>query len=246
MELQEVLQKTWLVAEEAKIYLTCLEFWPLPVTTIWRLCGYPRTSVYTYVDKLAQLWFVKQQKIRGVLHITALAADQLPNLLSQRVQDIEVIKDNIQLLMPQFQTLVKANVHAPRIRQYSGEHGFTIISEIIESGMYEYCMISAAIAFSDDAKRYAEFFLDKTVSSEKRLLGIYTKQLERLIKSKNILSEQLMFIRPWTMMYADIILANHAFFSISYGYETIITEIRDPHLFSLLVALLRIVSVPSL
>lgn len=64
--LEKDLNDLWFSKEETKIYLACLEFWDLPISTISKITKIWRVNLYYHTQGLVDKWFLSFYQKNGI------------------------------------------------------------------------------------------------------------------------------------------------------------------------------------
>lgn len=90
------LHNRWMSEKEAKIYLTVLELWSAPASTIARHSEEKRTTVYTLLKKLKWDWVIQEMKRKDTSFFSAVS----PELLLKHIENkVDWFKEIIPLLL---------------------------------------------------------------------------------------------------------------------------------------------------
>ncbi len=105
-----------LSAEEARVYLACLEINGGPVSIIARKAGAERVSCYHTIGNLLKKKLLSQYNKNGVKCFAPEPPEQLMRMAEENVNIAKV-------LLPELKSLVSAIGFKPKIRFYEGQEG---------------------------------------------------------------------------------------------------------------------------
>ncbi len=122
MILQKELKKLGLKDKEAAVYLACLELGPAPVQKISRKAKVVRATTYVVLTALAQKGLVTQFKEGKKTLFSAEPPRQLMRLIEKQEEHIQEEKSELELLLPELQTLMKTG-QGIFVRYFDGIEG---------------------------------------------------------------------------------------------------------------------------
>jgi len=123
MIMQKELKKLGLKDKEAAVYLACLELGPAPVQKISRKAKVVRATTYVVLTSLAQKGLVTQFKEGKKTLFSAEPPRQLIRLIEKQEELIQEEKKELEILLPELQTLMKAGEGIPFVRYFEGIEG---------------------------------------------------------------------------------------------------------------------------
>lgn len=159
------LLKIGLSAEEARIYLACLEINGGPASVIARKADVHRVSCYHTLENLLKKQLLSQYTKNGVKYFTPEPPEQLVKLAEEKV-------NLTKSLMPELNSLASAIAFKPKMRSYDGREGVEKIFEeslTAEGEILGYTNLQKVIDFSP------KYFEHYTHSKLKK--GIKTRYL---------------------------------------------------------------------
>jgi sugar-specific transcriptional regulator TrmB len=121
------LLKIGLTAEEAKVYLACLEINGGPASVIARKAGVNRVSCYHTIENLIQKQLLSQYNKNGVKYFSPEPPEQLLRIAEEKVNITKGI-------LPELLSVASAQVFRPKIRFYEGREGVErVFTESLEA-----------------------------------------------------------------------------------------------------------------
>lgn len=99
----------WLSDLEAKIYISCLEIWTSPASSIASNAKVNRVSAYDVLEKLIKRWIVSSSNIKWIKHFTAID----PRVFGE---DVQKKTEDFVSALPFMQTLIKKTDIHPTVR----------------------------------------------------------------------------------------------------------------------------------
>ncbi len=154
-----------LSAEEARVYLACLEINGGPVSIIARKAGAERVSCYHTIGNLLKKKLLSQYNKNGVKCFAPEPPEQLMRMAEENVNIAKV-------LLPELKSLVSAIGFKPKIRFYEGQEG-------VERVFTESLTARREILGYTNLKLVTEFFPQffRNYSNVKLQKGIKTRYL---------------------------------------------------------------------
>lgn len=213
------LKKLGFSPEESKIYLACLEFGTLPVSTISRLSGIGRINCYHYIEKLLEKEFLVPEKRKGMKYFSA----ENPKILRNKQQERINIAEEI---LPEMLALSAKTPQKPKIQFFEGIKGVEKIFQKMEE-----ISNSEIVSFShfESLENMPEKFLKQHFEARKnkkiktRFITPQTENSQKFqnkflwnLSEKNLL--EIFFISPQEFNFASeisIFSGNIAIFSMS-------------------------------
>ena len=125
--LSELLQDYGLSKTEAQSYLTVLELWTAPVSSIARRSGENRVTVYSALKNLVKKWIAIETPKRNSTYYTVI----WPDILIKKFEDkYTVLKESL----PQFLAIANKYDNKPKVQFFDGIEGLkNIYQEVILS-----------------------------------------------------------------------------------------------------------------
>lgn len=159
------LQRIGLSAEEARVYLACLEINGGPVSVIARKAGSQRVSCYHTIENLLKKRLLSQYNKNGVKYYAPEPPQQLVKIAEEKVN---LAKG----LLPELSSLASTLGFKPKIRFYEGREG-------VERVFTESLSAKREILGYTDLKLATEFFPSffKEYTHDKLRKGIKTRYL---------------------------------------------------------------------
>lgn len=109
--------------DEAVIYLLLLKNFPLSALEISRKIEFARTKVYRLLDKLIAQRLVRQKLDARGLKFEAVSHTQLENILIQKEQEVDVLRETLSHLVKQLETVAAEGRTKSKVLYYTGIDG---------------------------------------------------------------------------------------------------------------------------
>lgn len=117
-KLQDILQMVGLDKKEASIYLACLQFGNVTATTIARVTGIPRTSLYDIAPKLVEQGFLTISKKQKTTFFIATDPSKIIDTLRHRKEKIEHQIQEFKQNLSDFQSVKSFVGIVPSVQYY--------------------------------------------------------------------------------------------------------------------------------
>lgn len=154
--------------EESRIYLSCLEYETLPVSTIAKLSGVGRVNCYHHIEKLVQKGLLRSSKQKGNKVFSAEHPRLLINAEKERLNVAESI-------LPDLLSLSSKNPKKPRLEFFEGRSGIEHFFRILEG------LENTEIVSFSNFERLRSFFPDPDFLQQH-----FLKRLKRRVKTRFI------------------------------------------------------------
>lgn len=123
MDLKKALQEFNLSANQAKVYLACLQLGPESVQQIANKAKLNRVTVYGIIHELIQRGFVHEDTIKNKRKFAAYPPMKLYDIVSREHEQLEHKKESLKTLIPELKALNKIQAAQTNIIYYEGEEG---------------------------------------------------------------------------------------------------------------------------
>ncbi len=232
-KLQETLQSIGLDKKEAQIYLACLQFGNVTATTISRVIGIPRTSLYDIAPKLVEQWFLTIAKKQKTTFFVAIDPSKILDTLSHRKEKIQQQMQNFKAHLPEFQNIKSFVWIVPSVQYYEWREALENFFQQIAQAEYSYSIFSL-----DDLLKHVFFDIDEIgqylshpwIKWAQRIMTYsenaikYKKMVEKINKKikRKILPK-------WYALAAEITLFEWTLLQMSFGDpKPAILEMKHP------------------
>lgn len=123
-----ILEEYWLPSTEAKTYLSTLELWSAPVSTIARRSNENRVTVYSALKSLVKKGIATQVTKKNTTYYTVIS----PEKLAKGVEEKYLM---IKKALPEFAAIASKYDNKPKVQFFDGIEGLkNIYEEVILSG----------------------------------------------------------------------------------------------------------------
>lgn len=111
MDISTILQENWFTAKEAKIYLSSLELWEAPASSIARHCRENRITVYTILKELCKSWIAKESQKDKIKYYQVIDPKYLIDKQKSKLH-------RLQESLPEFMALANNHINKPKVYFY--------------------------------------------------------------------------------------------------------------------------------
>jgi len=234
--LQKLLYEIWLGEVESQIFINCHTYGRLSVGGMTKFIDLPRTTLYGYVEKMAEKKFLITEKWVAGNYYRAITPDELIALVKDKKSQFDEVIKKIEAMKPAIVELANQSKYIPKVQYYEGEGTIALIDEKIDRAKERYFIsdmdtimdfmqwtpLQAVKAFIHKAGNSLEILLDSPRARE------YAKLKKKLVK-KWLYTFTIKFL-PVGKQYikSDNILIDWSYFHIAYGDQLIGIEINNP------------------
>lgn len=192
MEFIQELKRLGLKDKEACVYLASLQLGPSPVQNIARKAKVVRATTYVILEDLQRKGLVTHYKEGKKTLFSPEPPGQLMRLLDKQQEEIKQKHDELSLVLPELQVLMKVSGGKPSVRYFEGKEGLRAMrQEIImytNSGEVIYSFTPMDHVQATFPQKEDPFFLQRVAKriAAKTLFTARSKKLRDLVFSKNI------------------------------------------------------------
>lgn len=109
MEIKNILLDYWFSAREADVYITCLELWTAPVSSVARLLKLHRVTIYSVLKNLVEKSFITEVIKQNATYYTALWPEKLLKMLEDKYT-------NFKNSLPEFLAISSKFGNKPKVK----------------------------------------------------------------------------------------------------------------------------------
>ncbi len=228
--LHQMLEDVGLTEKESVLYLTCLQYGKVTASTLSRMTGIARASIYDHMDRLLAKWFIKTWKDSGKSYYSAVDPQNIYVFLNEKKNTIEkqirTFRDSLDL----FDKLKEFTGIVPQVQYYEWREALEFFFKQIAAAKYSYSIFSL-----DNLLKHVYFDIDEilanmsnpTIKGAKRIMAYSPKALEYLKKQVNPNIERKLLPKGYEME-AEITLYDGVLLQMSFGEKPSILEIKHP------------------
>ena len=110
-ELLDILRDNGFSEKEAFVYITNLQLWQAPVSTIARHMRENRVTVYSILKNLIARWIAKSTTKKGTAYYSMIDAETLVKKFSQRVERLQQIVPDLMAMTSKMDSQVKTQFY---------------------------------------------------------------------------------------------------------------------------------------
>lgn len=232
-KLQDILQMVGLDKKEASIYLACLQFGNVTATTIARVTGIPRTSLYDIAPKLVEQGFLTISKKQKTTFFIATDPSKIIDTLHHRKEKIEHQIQEFKQNLSDFQSVKSFVGIVPSVQYYEWREALELFFQQIAQAEYSYSIFSL-----DDLLKHVFFDIDELL---KHLSHPWVKGAQRIMTySENAIKYKKMvekinkkikrkILPKWYTLAAEITLFEWTLLQMSFwDPKPAILEMKHP------------------
>ncbi len=119
--IEKILKKAGLSEKEIKIYLAGLKQGPILANFLAQKTGISRQNTYDILNKLIKKGLVSTSGEKYSTRFIVEEPDNIQQLLDKKKREIEKIKKDLELAMPEIESFYKTEMFVPKIKFYEGE-----------------------------------------------------------------------------------------------------------------------------
>ncbi len=165
-----------LQTEHARLYVALLETGTTSVGMLEKKTGFPRASIYMFLEDLIILGLISKVKGETKLLFTAANPSQLESFIVNKISSYNKMAKQIREVSVEFErNLLGKTYNMPRVRWYEGENGLRMVYRAALSGeeILVVCQGSPDVqtGLTSDPD-YLKDFIEKTISR-----GIKTREI---------------------------------------------------------------------
>ncbi|MCX6807446.1 MAG: hypothetical protein NTZ80_01380 [Patescibacteria group bacterium] len=227
-----ILQKIGLSQKEIEIFLSLFPLGPQPVSIIARHTDIPRPTVYVILDRLKKIGLVQELKRNDSTRFRCIPADEIPDIISGRISELEQTKKAIEEYLPRLKILEQKLTTTPTVRFHEGRDVVMQAYERITAEK-EICAFFNPL----HVKKYMPIYLEKVAAEIRRNNGkareLLTECDEAQEYKKKWSSEQhqIKILPKRAQFTSDTIICADRIYMIAYDRDQITaTEIISPAL----------------
>ncbi len=226
-----ILEELGLDEVEIQVYLLCLKYGQLKVSTVARMIGMPRSTIHGYVEKLHKKAFLVSHAEVKWFSYSAIWVEQIIWLLKEKKNQlnhhIKVLKSNTELFDINFFN----TQNLPQIKYYEGIESLNLIYSKYHAAKnnYSFFDIDAAVEymwqdldyFCKIAKQHT--WVTKEILKKSKIAQTYAK----MVSSEK---HQIKFISldDKQSFFSDNMLFDGRYYHISYTENIMAIEINNP------------------
>ncbi len=130
--LDNIFNQLNLKKEHTLVYSTLLESGPLPAGKLAKRLNMPRSSLYGFLQDLAQKGLVLQSEKQAVKIWQASPPEKVQEVLNDQINQIEKAKSSFANLLPDLQAKQKTDFITPKFTYFEGQEGLRqIIKDVL-------------------------------------------------------------------------------------------------------------------
>jgi len=130
--LDTIFEKLQLKEEHTLVYSTLLESGPLPAGKLATRLAMPRSSLYGFLEDLAQKGLVLKSGKMAIKIWQAAPPEKVQEVLNDQINQIEKAKSSFANLLPDLQAKQKTDFITPKFTFYEGQEGIRqIIKDVL-------------------------------------------------------------------------------------------------------------------
>ena len=118
--IEAILEKIWLRANEAKVYLALLKAWTTHAGRIISTTGLAKSSVYNALEYLAEKWLVISYVHTGTTKYAAEEPAKLEYILAKEAKNIRQKQTDLENILPELYGIKNPGLLLPKVRMYEG------------------------------------------------------------------------------------------------------------------------------
>lgn len=142
LKIPELLKELGLDKLEVCGYLELLQRGALPVASLAKRLGVPRTTAYTMLERLQKKGLVKVTIRKGVKSYTAESADSLAHIFSQRIATLETAHQQFLTQLPILRQKSARVNSAPRLSIMEGRESLqSLLRDMLHYGNMQTCAV---------------------------------------------------------------------------------------------------------
>lgn len=149
MDIQTTLRKLGLTENQVKIYLNMLGEGQIKVKKILDLSDVGSGKIYENMRDLLDKGLVSKIVKDGVQHYRASPPAKIKQLVEEKEEEIEQIRDEVHNAIPELQELYSETTEETQVELYTGDEGFLTVLDRLEDAMDEANAIYAIGASGD-------------------------------------------------------------------------------------------------
>lgn len=205
MDVSHILQENWFTAKEAKIYLSALELWNSPASSIARHCSENRITVYTILKELCSQGIAKESTRDKVKYYEVLSPKLLINSQKSKLKKLE---DSL----PEFMALANNHINKPKVYFYDGfEQLKKLFHEIIYTDETDISEPFRSFLWTSDMDPKFEKFLEEEfipwrLKNERKTKSIVTKASSKYNNYTKEKHDTIVIDDPIFDMWNEIVL----------------------------------------
>lgn len=127
--LEDILEVFGLKGGDTKAYKSLLEFGSVPVGTLAKNMGVPRTTLYGNLERLYEQGLVAKSIQKGITLYTAEPLEKIDLIYQKRIESLKKKQYAAKKLIPELEAEIGIHRFKPKIRQYEGQHELQAILE---------------------------------------------------------------------------------------------------------------------
>jgi len=126
--LSQILKEFWLSEKEANVYLSCLELWHAPVSSIARNINENRVTTYSILRNLVKIWIAQTIIKNKSTYYSVISPDKL-------LKTRETKCENLKSKLPEFMAIAHKFDNKPQVQFFEWLEGIKqVYEQIILSG----------------------------------------------------------------------------------------------------------------
>lgn len=228
--LHQILEEVGLNDKESSIYLACLQYGKVTASTLSRMTGIARASIYDHIGRLVVKWFVKIGKDRGKSYYSAVDPQNIYIFLNEKKNAIEQQLHTFKESLSLFNEIRQFTGIVPQVQYYEWREALEFFFKQIAAAKYSYSIFSL-----DNLLKHIYFGVDEIfanlsnpqIKGAKRIMSYSPLAMEYLEKQTNPHIEWKV-LPPGYEMAAEITLYDGVLLQMSFGETPSILEIKHP------------------
>lgn len=171
----DFLETLGLTQKESRLYEILLTEGELPISTLISMTKYKRATVYKSLYALEAKGIVTRKTIHKKLHFRPESPIVLSQLSTQKLQEIENARADLQSLLPQLVSLYTMSVERPVVTVYEGVDGLKkIYEQMLSTGAPIDALLSTADVHPDLYAWLTTIFVKKRIARKIPVRSIVT------------------------------------------------------------------------
>lgn len=158
MNISKILKNLGLSEKEVELYIVLLQWGRQSTTTIAKKLNKPRTTLYTHIDSLAQIWFIQIEQTARGKRFNALSFDNLLIAIEHKQKKIGDSLDDLIKAREEYENIQLQMSFLPKVKVYETKEARNIVYKKIQTFKYAYSIFNydASIHFLDRNKKRRE------------------------------------------------------------------------------------------
>jgi sugar-specific transcriptional regulator TrmB len=172
--LTEKLSQLGIPEKDATVYLSLLALGPATVQQIARETGLNRSSLYVILDRILERGLASVAGEKGVRLYVAVPPERLARMAKEKLEQAILTRQNLEMLLPEIDTLRKISRHKPRMMVLAGIEGLQRgFEDVLTSKEKVVRIFSSAGEIAKSLPEYLPLFVRERFRRGIRMRGIH-------------------------------------------------------------------------